>query len=53
MIVSKMAAAMGFNSTYIKKLAKEGRAGKMPGKNHHQIKGKFGKLDDFDLGVIR
>ena len=52
-IVSKTAAATGFSSTYITKLAKEGKAGRTPGKIHHQKKGKFGKLDDFDLGVIR
>ena len=48
-IVSKTAAATGFSSTYIRKLEKEGKAGK----NRHQKKGKFGKLDDFDLGVVR
>ena len=52
-IVSKTAAAMGFSSTYIRKLAKEGKAGRMPGKIRHQKKRKFGKLDDLDLGVIR
>ena len=52
-IVSKTAAATGFSSTYIRKLTKEGKAGRTPGKNRHQKKGKFGKLDDFDLGVIR
>ena len=41
--MSKTAAATGFSSTYIQ-LAKEGKAGRTPG--------KFGKLDDFDLGVI-
>ena len=51
--MSKTAAATGFNSTHIRKLAKEGKAGRTPGKNRHQKKGKFGKLDDFDLGVIR
>ena len=49
-IVSKTAAATGFSSTYIRKLAMEGKAGRTPGKNRHQKKGKFGKLDDFDLG---
>ena len=53
MILSKTAAATRFSSTYIRKLAKEGKAGRTPGKNRHQKKGKFGKLDDFDLGVIR
>ena len=48
--MSKTAAATGFSSTYIRKLAKEGKAGRTPGKNRHQ---KKGKLDDFDLGVIR
>ena len=52
-IVSKTAAATGFSSTYIRKLAKEGKAGRTPGENRHQKKMKFGKLDDFDLGVIR
>ena len=53
--MSKTAAATGFSysSTYIKKLAKEGKAGRTPGKDRHQKKGKFGKLDDFNLGVIR
>ena len=51
--MSKTAAATGFSSTYIRKLAKEGKAGRTPGENRHQKKGKFGKLDDFDLGVIR
>ena len=39
--------------TYIKKLAKEGKAGRTSGKNRHQRKGKFGKLDDFNVDVIR
>ena len=51
--MSKTAAATGFSSTWIRKLAKESKAGRKPGKNRHQKKGKFGKLDDFDLGVIR
>ena len=51
-IVSKTAAATGFSSTYIRKLAREGKAGRTPGKNRHQKKGKFGKLDEFDLGII-
>ena len=52
-IVSKTAAATGLSSTYIRKLAKEGKAERPPGKNRHQKKRKFGKLDDFDLSVIR
>ena len=40
-------------STYIRKLAKEGEAGRTPGTNRHQRKEKFGKLDVFDLSVIR
>ena len=51
--MSKTATATGFSLTYITKLAKEGKAGRTPGKNRHQKKGKFGKLDDFDLGVIK
>ena len=51
--MSKTAAATGFSSTYIRKLAKESKAGRTPGKNRHQKKGKLGKLDDFDLCVIR
>ena len=51
--MSKTAAATGFSSMYIRKLAKEDNPGRMLGKNRHQKKGKFGKLDDFDLGVIR
>ena len=38
-IVSKTAAATGFSSTYIRKLAEEGKAGRTPGKNRHQKKG--------------
>ena len=41
-IVSKTAAATGFSSTYVRKLAKEGKAGRMPGKNRHQKKGNLG-----------
>ena len=52
-IVSKTAAATGFSSMYLRKLAKEGKAGRTLGENRHQKKGKFGKLDDFDLSVIR
>ena len=51
--MSKTAAETGFSSTYIRKLAKEGKAGRTPGKNRHQKKGKFGTLDYLDLGVIR
>ena len=50
---TRLCAATGFSSTYIRKLAKEGKAGRTPGENRHQKKGNFGKLDDFDLGVIR
>ena len=49
-IVSKTASATGFSSTYIRKFAKEATPGRTPEKNRHQ---KKGKLDDFDLGVIR
>ena len=51
--MSKTAAAMGFSLTYLRKLAMEGKSGRTPGKIGTKKKGKVGKLDDFDLCVIR